>query len=152
MPESMSDERASSTIAAHRVGRPLFLLAGLWNFVAASSALFFTRFAMGLFFGASAYTGDYHQAMLFRAFGIAVLLFGIGYTLVSRDPSRNRAVVWLGVAGKLAVFGVFTHALVTDHATLMGWGVALGDLLWGFGFLWFLWATRHDVRVGQLVG
>ena len=36
-----------------------------------------------------------------RDFGIFVLLIGVGYYLVSRDITKNRALIYLGILAKL---------------------------------------------------
>ncbi|UCF47967.1 MAG: hypothetical protein JSU89_12475 [Myxococcales bacterium] len=130
----------------------MFFLAALWNFVAALGGLFRYEAQFRLLFGEEGYTGDFHQALLYRSFAIAVLLFGIGYYLVSRDTSQNRGIVWLGAAGKVMVFVFFTEAILKDKATMIGWGVSFGDLLWALLFFWFLYRTKDRVRVSNLIG
>ena len=130
----------------------MYFLAALWNFVAGSGGLFFYETQFLLLFGEEAHTGDFHQALLFRAFAIAVLLFGAGCYLVSRDTTQNRGIVWLGAAGKVAVFAFFTDAFLKDQATTIGWCVSIGDLLWAVLFFWFLYQTRGEVRVSNLIG
>ncbi len=71
-----------------------------------------------LTFGEEAFTGDFHQALLYRGFLLSILLFGVGYYLVSRDTSQNRGIVWLGAVGKVLVFGFFTDAFLEGHATV----------------------------------
>jgi hypothetical protein len=90
--------------------------------------------------------------LLFRSFALSVLIFGIGYYAVSRDITQNRVIVWLGAAGKVLVFAFFTDALLRGHATMTGWVVSIGDLLWAAGFFWFLYRTKDEVRVNNFVG
>ena len=90
--------------------------------------------------------------MLYRGFLLSILLFGVGYYLVSRDTSQNRGIVWLGAAGKVLVFAFFTHAFFQGHSTAVAWGGSLGDFLWTWLFFWFLYQTKDDVRVRNLVG
>jgi hypothetical protein len=130
----------------------MFFAAALWNFAAGAPGLVFYEQQFKLIFGEGAYTGDFHQALLFRSFALSVLIFGIGYYAVSRDVTQNRVIVWLGAAGKILVFAFFTDALLRGHATMIGWIVSVGDLLWAAGFFWFLYRTRGGVRVDNFVG
>lgn len=130
----------------------MFFLAALWNFIAALGGLFFYEAQFLLLFGEEADTGDFHQALFYRSFAIAVLLFGVGYYLVSKDTTQNRGIVWLGAAGKVAAFALFTQAVLKDKGTMIGWGVFTGDLLWALLFLWFLHQTKGKVRVSNFIG
>lgn len=130
----------------------MFFLAALWNLAVALAGLVSYETQFKLTFGAEAYTSDFHQALLFRSFMLSVLLFGVGYYLVSRDTSQNRAIVWLGAAGKILVFAFFTEAFIHDKATIVAVGVSFGDLLWALLFFWFLYQTKGKVRVNNFVG
>jgi hypothetical protein len=130
----------------------MFLLAALWNFAASVGGLLSYETQFKLTFGEEAFTGDFHQALLYRGFLLSVLLFGVGYYLVSRDTSQNRGIVWLGAVGKVLVFLFFTDAFLEGHATAAAWGVSIGDFLWTLLFVWFLYQTKDDVRISNLVG
>lgn len=132
--------------------RKMFLLAALWNFAAALGGLLSYEMQFKLTFGEEAYTGDFHQALLYRSFCLSVLLFGVGYYLVSRDTSQNRGIVWLGAAGKILVFVFFTEAFINDNSTAIAWWVSFGDVLWTVLFFWFLYQTKDKVRVSNFVG
>ncbi len=132
--------------------RRFFLLAALWNFGAALVGLLASRFTFELLFGEDAYVGDYHQLWLFRAFWVCVLLFGIAYLLVSMNTSENRAVVWVGIMGKLAVLAFVVHAFASDEATVPWLLIAIGDFLWSLLFVRFLVETRDRVRVSNILG
>ncbi len=129
-----------------------FFIAALWNLAAAVPGIISPGWLFKFVFGEEAYTGDFHQALLFRSFALSVLLFGIGYYAVSKDTGQNRAIVWLGAAGKILVFAFFTGAFLQGHATTLAWVVSIGDFLWALVFLWFLYRTREDVRVNNFVG
>lgn len=130
----------------------MFLAAALWNFAAGFPGLVAYEWQFKLLFGQEAYTGSFHQALLFRSFAISVLLFGIGYYLVSRDISRNRAIVWLGALGKIVVFALLTNAFLREQATMLAWLVSIGDFLWALGFFWFLYQSKDELRFRKLVG
>lgn len=135
-----------------RFATNMFRLAALWNFGAALFGLFASKLAFELLFGEDAYVGDYHQLWLLRVFWVAVLLFGVGYLFVSMNTSENRAIVWLGILGKFAVFAFVAHAFASDEATFLWMLIAVGDFLWSLLFAWFLYETRERVRVSNLLG
>ena len=95
----------------------MFLLAALWNVFAAVAGLAFYQFQLRLFFGSEAYTDCFYQTLFYRIALTAVLIFGIGYYMVSRQITANRGIVWLG------------------------------DLVWAILFLTFLFQTRDRNRV-----
>lgn len=130
----------------------MFFLAALWNFGAAALGLFFTKFQFELLFGEDAYTGDYHQIYVYRMFWVAVALFGIGYLIVAWVTTENRAIVWLGILGKLLMFAFILHAFLRDEATGVLLAIGVGEFLWTLLFFWFLHETRDRVRVGNLIG
>jgi hypothetical protein len=80
------------------------------------------------------------------------MLFGFGYYAVSKDIRQNRAIVWLGAAGKILVFALLTNAFLRGHATMVAWVVSIGDLLWAAAFFWFLYRTKDEVQVNNFVG
>ena len=130
----------------------IFFAAALWNFAASVPGLVSYEWQFKFFFGDEAYTGDFHQALLFKGFVLSILIFGVGYYAVSKDVRQNRVVVWLGAAGKILVFAYFTDAFLRGHATTHAWAVSIGDLLWTVAFFWFLYKTRTEVRVNNFLG
>lgn len=76
----------------------MFLAAAAFNFLTGGSIFFASRWSYQL-----TYFGDSPESTLrfWRDFGFAVLLIGVGYWIVSRDVTRNRGIVWLGVFAKL---------------------------------------------------
>lgn len=135
-----------------RFATNLFRLAALWNFGAGLFGLFASKLGFELLFGEDAYVGDYHQLWLFRAFWAVVLMFGIGYLLVSMNTRENRGIVWLGILGKITLLAFVTHAVASDEATIVWMLIAVGDFLWSLLFAWFLYETRGRVRVSNLLG
>ena len=82
----------------------MFLVSALFNFIVATMLL------AGLtdsIVGATPF--DPLGKQLFGGF---VVVFGIGYWIVSRDIRRNEGIVWLGIIGKLLVVVLFfAHAI-----------------------------------------
>ena len=134
-----------------RFDERMFLLASVWNLAASLAGLVFTSFLFRLLFGRGI-DGDLHLALLFRFSMLAVLLFGVGYWMVSRDLTLDRGIVWLGMAGKVVLFVVFAACFATGRATLAGPLLFTGDFVWALLFLSFLSKTKADVRVDGLIG
>jgi hypothetical protein len=69
---------------------------------------------------------------------MCICLLGIGYYWVARDLSKNRAIVKLGVIGKLAVFSiVMGHAIRGDIPYALALPAVI-DLMFAILFLEFL--------------
>jgi len=76
----------------------VFLAAAAFNFLTGGSIFFAPGWSYRL-----AYFGESPESTLrfWGDFGFAVLLIGAGYWIVSRDVTKNRGLVWLGVFAKL---------------------------------------------------
>ena len=59
----------------------------------------------------------------------AVLLFGIGYWMAASTPEQNRAIIQLGLAGKVLVVGLAVGYYIAGAANLPFLGVISGDLV-----------------------
>jgi len=114
------------------------MLAGLWNLGIGLTGLLFHNFAMGLFFGPAAVTGDFLALLMTRIVMLAIIIFGIGYIMAAFDPERNRGVIILGLLSKFILFAIYTWYFIFDLATILAFLAVLGDLFWGFLFIWFL--------------
>ena len=127
---------------SERFQRWVFLLGALFNVVVGACGVLFYELTVTLLFGADALTDALIAAVFYRLFMVAVIVFGIGYTLVARDLASNRGIVWLGAGSKLVIAGVLCSLVATGQARLLILGVVLPDL--GFMVLFFhlLWQTR----------
>ena len=132
--------------------RKMFFWGALWNISAALMGLFFYNFQIRLFFGPEAYIDNFYQALGFRMSMLAVLLFGIGYYIVSKELTLNRAIVWLGMTGKIILFFLFTYCFIIGKATVVAFAVLFGDFIWSVLFAMFLYQTRHRVKLSNLTG
>jgi hypothetical protein len=76
----------------------MFLAAAAFNFLMGAPIFFVPAWSYGI-----AYIGDPIESTLrfWSDFGFAVIIIGIGYWFVSRDVTRNRGIVWLGIFAKL---------------------------------------------------
>jgi hypothetical protein len=139
----MSDEGVAIDAVRERFYRLLFLSAAAWNVLSAAAVLFLltssrVRSEMG-------YPGQVDTISL-QLLATCLFVFGVGYYWVSRDLTRNRDLVKLGVIGKPFVFLVFLgHALTKEiPASLVAPSVV--DLLFGMLFLEFLVRTRGKAQ------
>jgi hypothetical protein len=139
----MSEAGAATDAVRGRFYRLLFLAAAVWNVLSAAAVLFLLtslkfRSEMG-------YPGQVDTISL-QLLATCLFVFGVGYYWVSRDLTRNRDLVKLGVIGKPLVFLIFLdHALTKEiPASLVAPSVV--DLLFGVLFLEFLVRTRGKAQ------
>jgi hypothetical protein len=82
----------------------VFLLAALFNYAIGLPIMLARRWSYELSYLPEV-SRDPMALRLWADFGFAVVLIGLGYQIVSRDVSRNRGIVLLGIIAKL--FDVF---------------------------------------------
>ena len=122
--------------------RKFFLIAAIWNILSAVPATFWPEFNMKIFY--DVLYGEDYAIMLNRCFWISVLIFGIGYWMVSRAPEKNQGILVMGVLGKIAV-AVNWFALVLDGmATFVAFFAALGDTVFTIYFIYFLFSGPKE--------
>lgn len=94
----------------------LFRVGALWNLAVGLGALLFPRWTIALFHG-----DEFPSAALaffyFSGFAGCVVLFGIGYWLVSLDVRQNHGLVVLGILGKLGVVLFFPYRVWVGDTT-----------------------------------
>lgn len=73
-----------------------------------------------------------------------VVVFGVGYYLVSRDISRNHGIVILGILGKIGVFFIFLMDYVWGAGILFQAVIGCVDLLFAFLFIEFLYSYNSS--------
>ena len=79
-----------------------------------------------------------------RLAGGLILMFGIGYWIVSRDLDRNRAIIGLGAAGKLLVVLILLIYWIKGTIGFWSFSIALIDLAFALAFIRFL--IRYPAR------
>ena len=140
----MANESAFAAIAARALYyRSLFLAAAVWNALSAGAVLFFlanVRFREELGFPGPP------DAISLQLLASCLLVFGLGYYWVSRDLSRNRDLVKLGVIGKPLVFLVFFGHALAQQIPMRLVIPSVVDLLFGALFLEFLLCTRAKAQ------
>jgi len=126
----------------------MFFFGALWNFSFAIPGLLFPEFSIKLTFGTemdqSLLLGNYYAHSMYLFWWGAVLIFGIGYYLVSRDVNKNRGIVWMGVIGKLCFFFFLTSSYLMGKSTILSFLGGSGDFIFTILFLNFLWQTRNE--------
>jgi hypothetical protein len=125
-----------------RFFRLIFVFGAVFNLLVGFTGIFFYEFSVELFFGSWALTDSLVAAVFFRLFMGAVIVFGVGYYLVSRDLSTNRGIVWLGASSKLLISSVLGGLAISGLAS---WTVILTivpDSIFMVLFFVFLQGTR----------
>lgn len=81
--------------------------------------------------------------LMTRLASLLIVVLGIGYAMVARDPVANRPILWLGVIGKapipLLVWLSGGAAALSSSAFLL----SLGDLAFATLFLLYLLTHRR---------
>jgi hypothetical protein len=123
--------------------KPLFYIAAAYNIMAAAVALIAPRFHTASFFGPdTAFEGS--VALLnTQAFWVSVLLFGLGYLMVARDPSKNHGIVLLAAVGKTYVFVIWAWHYAQGSMTAFALLGGVGDLIFAGTFAVFLWKVGN---------
>ena len=137
-----------------RVDEPATVVApaGIDRWMFAVSALYTTAIGLAVI-GAPDWVASsfYRHAMKEEAdavrfvvgdFGGTLVLWGIAYAAVALDPSKNRAIVWIGAFGKVFIFLSMTQRFLSGGATAVAFGVGVGDLVFAVLYGLFLWRTR----------
>jgi hypothetical protein len=123
-----------------------FLISALYNIIAAFNGMAFFEVMNKLFFGLKTKIQYGVTTFILRTFYTHVLVFGIGYYIVSRDPSRNRGIVWMGMLAKISFFFVAIPYFLKNKITAITFLLAFGDLVFGVFFGLFLRNTRNKYR------
>lgn len=117
--------------------RKLFLVSAIWNFFMVFIFLF-GESTMRSMTG----VGTPFDPLGKQLIGGLILVFGIGYYIVSRDISRNEGIVLLGIIGKVMVVVLFTvHAALGNISFLLA-APTIVDLLFAVLFAEFLLRGR----------
>jgi hypothetical protein len=77
---------------------------------------------------------------------VAVIIFGIGYLMVWRDPLANRGIVVLGLLAKIAGMAMTWRAVALGQLPAEPFAIQplFADLPWAIGFALFLIRTRAE--------
>ncbi|MBD5804030.1 hypothetical protein AZOA_34730 [Azoarcus sp. Aa7] len=114
--------------------RLMFRLAGIFN-IAVAVPLWIAPVALSKLFGFEPVPVDILYTDLFAVLAIT---FGIGYWRVGADPVRNRAIVEMGILGKLLVVLVGYQHFLAGATSLPFAALVTGDLVWAALFWRYL--------------
>ena len=116
-----------------------FLIAGLFNLVAGAAGFF--TFESHL---AKAGLPAPHYTHPFQLLFLLVMILGVGYLMVWKDPIRNRNIVWLGWLTKVCGFVISLQALrLGELPAENAWQPWIADFPFILIFGLFLFQTRH---------
>lgn len=79
-----------------------------------------------------------------RLAGALILMFGVGYWIVSRDLDRNRGIIGIGAAGKLLVVLILLIYCIKGTIGFWAFSISMIDLAFALLFIRFL--TRFPAR------
>lgn len=122
-----------------RCWRTLFKVKGIYNYAASVGMFFIDDWLRARFSDPQSIPpADPVYRTMFLALCFA---FGMGYCTVSRDLTKNHAVIRMGILGQLAVFAVTTWGVFLAKPSLpsLYMAPAAVDLAFAIAFLVFLW-------------
>jgi hypothetical protein len=73
-----------------------------------------------------------------------VLLLGVGYWFLAKEPIRNRVVALIGSIGKLFFAASCVHLLLINHAKPILIMAVIYDGFFGILMAIFYWKTRNE--------
>lgn len=120
------------------VMRRVLVVAAIFNLVAASVVLF--PDSIGRFADLPRAESRFYSWMV----SLFILLFGGVYAWLSRRPVIDRPLVVLAAVGKMGVFLVAFTCLLLGELSATAFAPAVGDMLFGLCFLWWLGGVPHE--------
>lgn len=121
--------------------RKVFFIASLWNLIFSIPAILFPKFGIRLAYGIDAVQpiiSNYYALSFYYFMWGSVLLFGIGYYIVSRDILKNQGIILLAIFGKPAFFLYFLCSYIIGRSTFLSLLGGIGDLIFTIIFIMFL--------------
>lgn len=118
--------------------RTLFLTGAVFNWLVGVAL----HFDAGLLFELFRATPAPTEPLFVQLFAWLVIVFGVGYLWVSRDPSGNVPIIKLGILGKASVVLVCLASVVMGGVSWQIMILASADLIYALGFIFALRALR----------
>lgn len=127
--------------------RVLFRVGAMWNFAVAFVMFAWPAETLTNLYGEGPWTRDAVAELLWSDFAAFVFLFGVGYFIVSRDPTRNHGIILLGIFGKGGLIVTLAVRLWLNQVTAMAFGPVVVDAIFAGLFTWFLvrYHTHDDM-------
>ena len=85
--------------------------------------------------------------LMTRLASLLIVVLGIGYGMVARDPVANRPILWLGVLGKAPIPALVWLSGGAAALASSAFVLSLGDLAFAALFLTFLLTYRRPAAV-----
>lgn len=85
--------------------------------------------------------------LMTRLASLLIVVLGIGYGMVARDPVANRPILWLGVLGKAPIPALVWLSAGAAALASSAFVLSLGDLAFAALFLTFLLTHRRPAAV-----
>lgn len=104
----------------------MFLTAAIFNWLVGLALAFKAEFLFALFRVTPAPT----EPLFLQLFSWLVIVFGIGYFWVYRDPAANAPIIKLGIIGKLSVVVVSLACVLAGSVSWQMMILASADLLY----------------------
>ena len=76
----------------------------------------------------------------------AILMFGIIYAWLARQPDIDQHLLFVGGAGKLCIFLIIAATWLQGNVSGKFAILATGDLLFGSLWLWWLYSNRSNTN------
>jgi hypothetical protein len=118
--------------------RKLFLTAAIFNWLVGLGLLFDAPLLFRLFHISPAPT----EPLFVQLFAWLVIIFGVGYFWISRDPPGHVSIIELGILGKISVFLVCLAGTVTGMVSWQMMILASVDLVYAALF----WRAMQALR------
>jgi hypothetical protein len=122
----------------------LFFIGALWNVFFAGLALLVPKLGRLLIFGFKKTATSAAVDLFYKISWALILVYGVGYYMVSRDPEKNRGVVWMGILGKLGFFFAVLQYYLKKTVTIVMMLGAFGDFVFSMLYSTFLFKTRNN--------
>ena len=118
--------------------RKLFFTGAIFNWLVGLALLFDAPMLFRLFHVSPAPT----EPLFVQLFAWLVIIFGVGYFWISRDPPGHAPIIELGILGKISVFLVCLAGTVTHMVSWQMMILATTDLIYAVLFFWALRTLR----------
>jgi hypothetical protein len=124
--------------------QPLFFIAALVNIFMGGAAALLPALPLRLLFGVESATTAPTLTFYHITFWLFVVVMGIGYYLVSRNPVQHLGIILIGALGKLSFAGAMVYAYSTGLATAWAFGAIAWDGGLGLLFGYILFERRES--------
>ena len=123
-----------------RAWRGFFQFSAMFNFTAAFAMLFVPELLFKILMMSDTLTAEVIPWL--HQFAGLVLVFGMGYWVISKNPMLHKDIVWMGCVGKTVVFAIAWIDIALFNAPV-GFGVlVIADLIFAVFFA-MVWAAKE---------